>query len=294
MKSEKICLLDGRDDVTLTSYIIEDSVEMLQGGNRPAVIVCPGGAYFWCGDREGEPVALAFARMGFHAFVLRYSLREVGQNPQPMRDIAKAFECINLHANEWKVDVNQIAIVGFSAGGHNCAMYSSYWNKPVIKDYINNDKVVLKPAAAILGYPLTDYVYMNENVKDDPKAFEFFDNSNKNFVGPDWTNQDLTYVSPARLVDSDTPPTFIWTTAGDNLVPCEHSTIYATSLAKKGVPFELHVFQDGDHGMALCDEASAGCPGNMNADAAKWVELCQVWLKKYLKIAVPQKAVWEE
>lgn len=294
MKTECFKLLDGREDVTLTSYLIDDSVEMLKGGTRPAVIVCPGGAYFWCGDREGEPIALKFAGLGYHAFVLRYSLRDKCRTPQPMRDIAKAFELIGMHAKEWKVDVNQIAICGFSAGGHNCAMYANYWNSAVIKDYIANDNIVLKPAACILGYPLTDYVYMNECVRDDKAAFDFFDNSNRYFIGDDWMDKDLTYISPARLVNADTPPTFIWTTAGDNLVPCEQSSLYATALAQKKIPFELHIFQDGDHGMALCDEASAGCIDHMNSDAAIWMDLCKTWIRKYLKINFPPQPIISE
>ena len=73
MKSEVIYLYKDRTDVTLTTYVLDDSREMLNGGKRPAVLICPGGAYLSCSDREGEPVAMAFAAMGYHAFVLRYS-----------------------------------------------------------------------------------------------------------------------------------------------------------------------------------------------------------------------------
>lgn len=144
MKTEVIKLHDGREDVTLTTYVLDDSPEMLKGKKRPAVIICPGGAYLNCSDREAEPVALKFATMGYHAFVLRYSVYQEGKggtpdwskpmepklqciHPNPMRDIAKAMLYIGAHAVEWLVDMSKVAICGFSAGAHNCAMYSVYW-----------------------------------------------------------------------------------------------------------------------------------------------------------------------
>ena len=137
---EKIKLWEGREDVTLTTYVLDDSPEMLKGKKRPAVIVCPGGAYLSCSDREGEPIAMRFASMGYHAFVLRYSVYSENKggmmfgaqkdpepkpwlnHPAPMRDIACAMLEIRKHADEWLVDMDKIAICGFSAGAHNCAM----------------------------------------------------------------------------------------------------------------------------------------------------------------------------
>lgn len=312
MKTELIKLLEGRDDVTLTSYIIEPSPEMIGESLRPAVIVCPGGAYMSCSDREAEPIALAFLRMGYHAFVLRYSVGlEPGQNgfsldptqikvrpetihPQPMRDIAKAFECINKNADKWHVDTKKIAICGFSAGAHNCAMYSTHWAKPVITEYVDIDKEALRPAACILGYPLTDYIFMKENASKEKGSYNFFKMSNTLFLGENWdTEEKLLDASPARLVDADTPATFIWTTSGDNLVPNQHSSLYAFALAEAKIPYELHVFQDGDHGLATADQSSAQALSQCNADAAKWIDLCACWLQKYFALNLPEKTPWE-
>ena len=80
MKTDLIRLYENREDVTLTCYLWDDSPELLNGKKRPAVLICPGGAYLGCSDREGEPVALRFASMGYHAFVLRYSTYTEGKN----------------------------------------------------------------------------------------------------------------------------------------------------------------------------------------------------------------------
>ena len=173
MITTTIKLYENRQDVTLTAYILSDSPELLNGKKRPAVIVCPGGAYLGCSDREAEPVALRFAAMGYHAFVLRYSTYNNGApfkpvtgdlvvnpnsiHPAPMRDIGKAFLTIRSHADEWLVDTEKIAICGFSAGAHNCAMYSVYWQEPVICEFFGEPAEAFKPAASILGYGISDY-----------------------------------------------------------------------------------------------------------------------------------------
>ena len=306
MKCEKIKLIEGRDDVTLTTYVLDDSSELNNGEKRPAVIVAPGGAYLCCSDREAEPVALAFLRMGYNAFVLRYSVAYDGSKPYwetdfgtqainpdkmyptQMREIGLAFKCIADHAEEWLIDTSKIAICGFSAGAHNCAMYSTHWSKPVIADYVGIDKELLKPAACILGYPLTDYIYMNNKVKESPEGAEFFAVSNRLTLGENWDDEKLLLdMSPARLVDNDTPPTFIWSTAADGLVPVEHSIIYANALAEKKIPFEIHIYENGDHGMSLCDQSTANRESyDVLTDpcAKTWITHCEEWLYKRFKL----------
>jgi hypothetical protein len=59
-----------RDDVQavfLEAYLLKDSPEFQTGMRRPAVIVCPGGAYMGTSDREAEPVALRFLARGYGA-----------------------------------------------------------------------------------------------------------------------------------------------------------------------------------------------------------------------------------
>lgn len=310
MKTEVIKLIEGREDVTLTTYILQNSPELVPGRKRPAVIVCPGGAYFSCSDREGEPVALAFATMGYQAFVLRYSVyggnpfemdmsnlpeKENCKYPASMRDIARAMLCIREHADEWFVDVNQIGICGFSAGAHNCAMYETNWSKPVITDYFKKEKECFRPAVCILGYCLSDYVFMKKNTMKDHMAAEFFQGSNRGFLGEGWDNDALlAEVSPAGNVDSDTPPTYLWATAEDNLVPVQHSIRMAHALADHNIPFEMHIFEKGPHGLSTAAQSGVEAKSQLYPDAAKWVGLCEAWLLKHLTLEMPEVTPYEE
>ena len=300
MYFEKVYLHEsqGRKDVTLTCYVLDKSPEIPGSSIRPAVLICPGGAYLGCSDREGEPVAMAFAAMGYHTFVLRYSTYNEGKgmspvevkdvkphcvHPGPMKDIGAAMLFIKNHAAEWNLDAEKIAICGFSAGGHNCAMYSVYWDKPVLSEY------AVRPAAAILGYPLTDYLGLAEMVFErekqentEERSSGLFTQVSLAFLGTkNPSPQQLLEVSPPRLVDANTPPTFIWFTAEDETVPVQQAYAMANGLANNNIPHELHVFEKGLHGMSLATAASAGGPQLINQDAAQWMPLCGAWLAKH-------------
>lgn len=302
-------LYPDRPSVTLTTYVLTDSPEMLNGQMRPAVLICPGGAYLGCSDREAEPVALRFAAMGYHAFVLRYSTyssggfgtvdfsRDLPPNPEtihpaPLRDIGKAFLTLHAHADEWLIDMERVAICGFSAGGHNCAMYSVYWHDPIITAHFGQPPEAFRPAAAILGYAITDYHLMfGDNLEEFERALS--NAANVALFGvKDPTPAMLDAASPALRVTAKTPPTFLWATAGDALVPAENTTRMASALARAGVPFEVHVFEGGPHGLSLADQATAGSLMDIDADAAQWIMLAGAWLQKRFALRVPPRPAW--
>ncbi len=312
MKIEKIKLYEDREDVTLTCYVIDDSPELLDGKVRPAVLICPGGGYFTCSDREAEPVALRFAAMGYHAFVLRYSVYLEGapgipdfssslgnkpelQYPTPMLEIGRAIRLIREHAGEWLVDEKRIALCGFSAGGHNAAMFATKWHTPVFADALGGDPEMYRPAALILGYALTDMVYMDETVNTrDAMKVEYFDGMNEAYVGIARPPRAiLEEISPARNVTEHMPPTYIWATAADTLVPVQHSLRMAHALADHKIPFELHIFEEGEHGLVLADQSSARAMSETAPDARKWVPLAAAWLEKRLALDLPDISDFE-
>lgn len=299
---EKIQLYENRKDVTLTTYVHEDSPEIHFGKKRPAVLICPGGAYLFCSDREGEPVALRFAAMGYQVFVLRYSVYfeegesfETIQNgierrdrtvfPSPIRDIGAAMLLLRENADEWLIDMDKIALCGFSAGAHNVATYSVYWNQKILTEYFDVEPEALKPATTIAGYMLSDYFYMRDVEKSESDK-ELFRASAMSLLGIETPDDEALYkVSPALLVDDHTPPMFLWSTSEDRLVPVGHTTRMATALADKGIPFEVHIFEEGPHGLSLANQATSHKKELINADAEKWIDLAEKWLLK--RFALP-------
>lgn len=139
MKTEHI-VLDEKMNVTLDAYIQGTGGEYRSIIKRPAVIVIPGGGYMFCSDREADPVAFAYLAAGYDTFVLRYSLNEDATWPKPLQDYEMAYKYIEEHADEWNVNMDKIAVCGFSAGGHLAGAVATMAEH--------------KPKAAILGYPV--------------------------------------------------------------------------------------------------------------------------------------------
>ena len=136
MKFEHIILNEERN-VTLTCYI-HDVGEKFGLTARPAVLITPGGGYQYCSDREADPVAYPYMKAGFHAFILRYSVREHAQWPNPLNDFDQAIALIRENAEKWHVLPDKVAVIGFSAGGHLAAAAATLAEN--------------RPNAAIIGY----------------------------------------------------------------------------------------------------------------------------------------------
>lgn len=306
MRSERFNLYENRSDVFLTTYLWDDSPE-LTGAPRPLVLICPGGGYMNCSDREAEPVALRFAAMGYHAAVLRYSTYGDGAedfarldgpdpvkphvlHPAQVRELGRAMLMLRERAGEWSIDAKRIAICGFSAGAHVCAMYATLWHRPLICEYLNASPERLRPAAAILCYPVADFVAQDVADYADARDRQITDRMKLAYLGTvNPAPERLIEVSPAWNVTGSEPPMFIWATSADATVPVCNSLNLACALAERGVPFELHVFERGAHGLCLADQASARCPEQIDPDAAHWVPLAEAWLRKRfaLKLSKP-------
>lgn len=314
MHIETISLIPGRDDVTLTTYVIDDSPEMLAGRRRPAVLVLPGGAYLGCSDREGEPVALAFAALGYHAFVLRYSTYGEGRpfggaplavdapkphltHPAPVLDVGRAVLAVRARADEWLVDVDRIAVAGFSAGGHNAAMYATHWHRPLLTEALGVPAEQLRPAAAVLGYALTDYTQLRPwmlQVGAGPDLLALMRQADVALLGTaDPDEAALRSVSPALHVDAATPATFLWATSADGLVPAHHTLAMAQALAVAGVPYEVHVLGHGDHGLSLATQATATAWSQTDPALATWFDDCARWLQRRFALPLPARMDWE-
>ncbi|BDR56635.1 alpha/beta hydrolase [Xylocopilactobacillus apis] len=314
MKIEKFNLSSENQNVTLTTYLLDDSPETINGKPRPGIIICPGGGYFSCSDREAEPVAIKFASLGYHAFVLRYSTYSDGSlelpdlsKPLPVKkdrifprqviELGKAMVLVKKHASEWNLDPEKVAVCGFSAGGHNAALYSTSWNQTWVKDQFGNDASLLKPALSILGYALTDYVMLSSQIDELPAGMDksFMIASFVAYLGMEKPDQELLeQVSPARHVDSNTPPSFIWANFEDPLVSIQHSIKLAEAMKSENIPFELHIFEKGTHGLSLADQTSAAAKSQIIRHTANWFDLCAEWLEDRFALPLPELSDFEK
>ncbi len=236
----------------IEKYLLKD------GKKKGVVVIFPGGGYHMLSESEAGPVALRLNRMGLSAIVVYYAV-EPARHPAPFLDATNAIREIRLHAEEYGIDPNRVAVMGFSAGGHLASMVATLADEGDPEAGEATARMSARPDAAVLCYPvITMGKYAHAG-------------SRSNLIGEDATEDVRSRFSSENNVTEDTPPTFLWHCSDDTAVPVENSLMFAGALSAKGVPFELHVFPKGGHGGGICDTKPY---------LAAWVTLCEEWLRR--------------
>ncbi len=282
--------LDEEKNAYFTEFLLDDYTEFQQGKKRPAVIVCPGGGYQFVSQREGEPVALHFLKEGYQAFVLNYTVGSPENGNVLKTAICQAAQLIAYirdNCDALFVDPDKIAIIGFSAGAHLSASLSVNHKEAWLKEMAGTGETNLRPDACILSYPWVSMQAMHDRMAAgdaEPNTCEYMPQANIAMIGhPDPIGEGFEICSPYLLVDEDTPPTYIWHTSNDELVFVECSLDYARALSDHRVPFEMHIFENGHHGLALCDEVTETRPVDIKPLCKQWLPLMFAWLKTHIE-----------
>lgn len=266
--SEGSGYIEGTPVAVLQVYVEDGYVsERVKTEGRPAVIVCPGSGFRKLCEREAEPVALRFLAAGMQTFVLRHSVAPC-KFPCAMLQLASAVSLVREHAAEWNIDPHRVFVCGFSAGGHVCALLGTRWNDPCIRNILGIDALNVRPDGMILGYPVITFGEFGHP------------GSIKILLGENPSEEARKALSVENFVTDKTPPAFLWHTLEDAGVPVENSLLFARALRSCGVPFELHVYEKGIHGMALCDDTTDDPKHQPDPDSAGWVDLAVRWIRR--------------
>ncbi len=260
---------NSMDYAALYLYLQDHSADIAIE-RRPMVLVCPGGGYAFTSDREAEAIALQFLAMGYHAAVLRYSVAPAVY-PTALLEVGRSVALIREHAVTWHVHPDQIAVCGFSAGGHLAGNYCMFWSEEWVAKALSCRKEDLRPNAMILGYPV---VTSGEYAHRD---------SFKCLLGEDY-EQKQGALSLENCVNADTPRAFIWHTYEDGAVPVQNSLLLASALVAQKIPVELHIFEKGGHGLALANRLTQGHGGStIEPAAAEWIEMVHKWMESWTR-----------
>ena len=226
--------------------------------SKAIIVICPGGAYQWLSPREAEPVARAFEAMGHETSILRYTVRSAEDAPplglEPVRQLSERVARLRRES-----EGAPVFVCGFSAGGHLAATLGVHWKTLGLS----------RPDGLILCYPV---ITAEEDL------------CNAESIRSIAPEGDREFFSLEKHVSPDTPPAFLWHTAADNSVPVENSLMFATAMKRSGVPFELHVYPFGEHGLSLAtDEVAQFDKGRLpDPHVAGWVRECGDWLEQML------------
>ena len=245
------------DVPTLTPYLPDPAK-----ATGAAMVICPGGGYAHLAPHEGNDYALWLNQHGVTCFVLKYRLGSSGyRHPAMLQDAARAVRLVRSRAADWKVDPQRVGIMGSSAGGHLASTLMTHFDsgQPDAADPV--DRQGSRPDLGILCYPvitLGEYTHQGSKV---------------NLLGTNPPPELVRSLSNELGVTSNTPPCFIWTTFEDKAVPMENTMLFAGALRKNRVPFDLHVYEKGGHGMGLKDKSPFANPH-------PWAGDCLFWLRQ--------------
>lgn len=284
MRNERVFL---NDTAYFDTYLLHNSKEYNVGKKRPLVIVCPGGGYAFTSDREAEPIALKFNSIGMHSVVLWYTVMDQVTNVprNALIECAKTVSYIREHAEEWLIDPDNIIVCGFSAGGHLALSMAVKWNQEWLAKEADTTSDMLKVNLAILGYPgtFTKKAFAEDDLGFASALIKEPHTANERFFGVKQpTQEDIDEYNLLKFVNKDTPPMFIWHTFEDVLVDVEQSLQLGVVLREQQIPFEMHIFEKGEHGLALCDRTTARKASHHNDHVIHWFELCEEWMRPYI------------
>jgi acetyl esterase/lipase len=244
------------DIPTLTPYLPDPT-----NATGAAMVICPGGGYAHLAPHEGNDYALWLNQHGVTCFVLKYRLGSSGYHyPAEFQDVARAVRWVRAHADDYKINPKRVGIMGSSAGGHLAATLLTHFDSGDTNSADAIERQSSRPDIGILCYAV---ITMGEFTHQGSK---------ENLLGKKPSPELVTLLSNELQVTTNTPPCFLWSTYEDKTVPVENTLMFAGALRKNHVPFDLHIYQKGGHGMGLKDKPPFAHPH-------PWADDCMFWLK---------------
>jgi acetyl esterase/lipase len=269
MLNERIYLNESDDRIYIDTYVQDEQPNYCAAHVRDAILIIPGGAYAYvCGALEGESIALAFATLGYNAFVLHYGVGEERDVfPKQLLDAGRAMLYIRNNAEKYRINPERVFAVGFSAGGHLCAdLAVEHQNISEMAGVA----VDAKPTAVGLSYPVITKKHGH---------FASYDNLLNGYSEEE--KAALTEkLSLNEMVTEQTTPAFLWTTATDQVVPADNAIRFALALADKGIDYELHVYPHGVHGLSTVRLDVNQAQPHIER-ATRWVDDCAAFFRLY-------------
>jgi acetyl esterase/lipase len=245
-----------QDIPTITPYLPDST-----NATGAAMVICPGGGYEHLAPHEGRDYALWLNQHGVTCFVLKYRLGSNGYHyPAEFQDVTRAMRMVRADAAQWHIEPHRIGIMGSSAGGHLAATLLTHFDSGNTNADDPIERQSSRPDLGILCYAV---ITMGEYTHQ---------GSRENLLGKHPSPKLVKLLSNELQVKTNTPPCFIWCTYEDKTVPMENSLLFAEALRQQHVPFALHVYEKGGHGMGLADKPPFKHPH-------PWADDCLFWLK---------------
>ncbi|MBW8781397.1 MAG: alpha/beta hydrolase [Verrucomicrobia bacterium] len=239
----------ANDIPTLTAYL-----PAAGKANGASMLILPGGGYGMLADHEGKGYADWLVAQGVTCYVLKYRLGSHGyRHPAMLNDAARGLRLVRSFARRDGLDPARVGIIGSSAGGHLASTLLTHFDagNATATDPIERESS--RPDLGVLCYPV---ITMGQFTHQGSKT---------NLLGSSPSPELVQNLSNELQVTPQTPPCFLWHTVEDASVPVENSLLFAEALRRNHVPFSLHIYEKGRHGLGL----TKGAP--------PWADQCLYW-----------------
>lgn len=218
-----------KDNNNIISSVTEAELYVFEANpskaTEQAVLICPGGGYGCvCISYEGFEMAQWLASEGVTCGVLKYRMPN-GHKEVPLEDAVEALRILRRNAKILKIDPEKVGIMGFSAGGHLAGYVSCF--------AADADK----PNFAVLYYPV---------ISSDSSVCHV--GTFRNLLGVDASDEEKAKYSLEKCVTRTTPPTLLFVSDMDEMVPSVNSALYYIALKKQGIKASMHIYPEGFHG----------------------------------------------
>lgn len=234
-----------------------------------AIMIIPGGGYkveAW--GHEGEDIAHRFQLEGLHVFILQHRLPGLEsaecRSHVALDDARRGVQTIRLWADSLKINLDQVAVMGFSAGGHLAASAAVHPIEANPEAIVPAERFSSRPDYSLPIYPVL--------IMEASKAAH--QGSINNLLGKQpWDKELLAYYDLPGQVHAKVPPTFLVHAGNDYAVPVENSLRYYAALQQQKVPAALHIYPTGGHGF--------GSGRQLDSQVGSWLETALTWMRDY-------------
>lgn len=260
---------DCKATVKLTPYLA-------QGDNNIAVIVCPGGSYFWLDKKtEGVGVAKWLQSNGISAFVLEYRVGGVAgfithyrllsrgnRYPDMLQDVQRSIQLVRNNAAKYRINPNKLGVMGFSAGGHLTVMSGLFFDSNVLSLTGITPEVSLKPDFIVPIYPVVSLVDKSTHKR-----------SRRGLLGEGHaiSKEMKDSLSLEKHIRVDMPPTYLMNCVDDPIVNYHNSELLDSAMIAKNVPHRYVQFKTGGHGFGATPEKTTAEAITWKADFLNWL-----------------------
>lgn len=261
--------LDNDDEYNLLDVCYEKDADRLQ----PTIVSIHGGGYIYGTKEVYKHYCAYLASLGFTVVNFNYHLAPKAKFPSQLGEINQVLKWIEKNCEEHFIDINNIFLVGDSAGAQMCSHYAAIFTNPEFASLFDFE---IPSSVKIRAIALNCGMYEFSLDAGGKGREKFTQDLYRMYVGAK-DEKTLQRLDVLGHITGDYPPSFVMTSYYDFLRP--NAEPMHNFLKKKGIDSQFKCY--GKEGQEYMEHV---CHVNMNLKEAKKINQEEVeFFKRYMK-----------